>query len=100
MPATKPASLAFSPDGKRLVTGGMDRAVWVWDVASGRLVRALSAGKAHWPTSVAFTPDGARVTAAVREPEVTSCNRPPARSGLSRWPGAADSHFSSQFTEA
>src|SRR3712207_5667707 len=61
------SAAALTPDGKWLATGGMDRAVRVWDVASGRLVREFPTGKAHWPTSVAFTPDGARVTAAVRE---------------------------------
>lgn len=34
-------SVAFSPDGKRIVTGGADRSVRVWDTASSRELLAL-----------------------------------------------------------
>ncbi len=32
------ASLSFSGDGRRVASGGVDNAVWVWDVASGKPV--------------------------------------------------------------
>jgi WD40 repeat protein/serine/threonine protein kinase len=44
---------AFSPDGKALAAGSYT-AVTVWDVASGRVVRALPGGA----NCVAFSPDG------------------------------------------
>jgi RNA polymerase sigma factor (sigma-70 family) len=52
--------LAFSPDGKRLVSGGQDRTARLWDVATGKEVRRF-AGTAAPVKSVAFTPDGKRL---------------------------------------
>ncbi len=50
-------SLAFSPDGTRLVAGTWSRTVCVWDVGSLRSVRTFRAHPAAvW--SVAFSPDG------------------------------------------
>ena len=53
-------SVAYSPDGKLALSGGLDGSVKLWDVGSGRLLRNFEA-----PTggvdSVAFSPDGSRV---------------------------------------
>jgi WD40 repeat protein/serine/threonine protein kinase len=47
-------ALAFAPDGKTLATGGADRSVRVWDLASRRHLKLLGcSGK-----PVAFAPDG------------------------------------------
>jgi WD40 repeat protein len=48
------ASLAFSPDGRRLVTAGDDQALRVWDVDTHRELLTM----AEDASAVNFTPDG------------------------------------------
>ncbi|WP_424851994.1 trypsin-like peptidase domain-containing protein [Streptomyces sp. SAI-170] len=50
-------SVAFSPDGRTLATGGTDGAVRLWDVATGATRTTLS-GHPGGVSSVAFSPDG------------------------------------------
>jgi N-acyl-D-aspartate/D-glutamate deacylase len=50
-------ALAFSPDGKTLATGGADKAVRLWDVATGRTTLLLS-GHEDTVCAMAFSPDG------------------------------------------
>ncbi len=51
-------SLAFSPDGGRLISGGDEDAV-LWDVEKAKLLSRLK-GQRGYISSVGFTPDGAR----------------------------------------
>ncbi|KAK6966365.1 WD40 repeat-like protein, partial [Favolaschia claudopus] len=44
-------SVAFSPDGSRVVSGSRDQTVRIWDASAG----------AAWATSVAFSPNSSRV---------------------------------------
>jgi hypothetical protein len=51
-------SVAFSPDGRTLASGESDDSgVRLWDVASGRALRALT-GHTNGVDAVAFSPDG------------------------------------------
>ena len=50
-------SLAFSPDGKRIVSGSRDKVIKIWDTLNGRDLRSLR-GHTNTVNSVAFSPDG------------------------------------------
>ena len=50
-------SVAFSPDGKTILTGSDDNTARVWDAASGQELLVLK-GHDEWVRSVAFSPDG------------------------------------------
>ncbi|MGW3123695.1 hypothetical protein ACWDBW_42430 [Streptomyces sp. NPDC001107] len=54
-------SAAFSPGGRLLVAGSLDKSVQLWDVGNPRLPRPLGAALANssgWVLSLAFSPDG------------------------------------------
>jgi WD40 repeat protein len=53
-------SLAFSPDGKRLISGGWDNEALIWDVEGRKLLHRLR-GHTAAIQATAFTPDGQRV---------------------------------------
>jgi hypothetical protein len=62
--------LAFSPDSKTLVTGGLDGAVKWIDVAQGKVVKSLDVASRSGKTlgrveSLAFSPDGNLLAAGV-----------------------------------
>ena len=54
-------SVAFSPDGQRIVSGSDDSTVRVWDAATGQPVGQPLTGHTGAVTSVAFSPDGKRI---------------------------------------
>jgi len=60
--ALEVTSVAFSPDGKRLASGGNDNMAKIWDIA-GKELFALK-GHVGWVSSVAFSPDGQRLATA------------------------------------
>ncbi|MFM7737929.1 MAG: WD40 repeat domain-containing protein, partial [Planctomycetota bacterium] len=53
-------SVAFSPDGTRIVSGSGDSTLKLWDAASGEELKTLS-GHTDGVGSVAFSPDGTRI---------------------------------------
>jgi len=59
------APLAFSPDGKRLVSGGYQAAKF-WDVGSGKLLRSVKGSRGDI-ISIAVSPDGKLVAGASGE---------------------------------
>lgn len=51
-------SIAFSPDGTTLASGGWDNTIRIWDVATGQPIGSPYAGHTNHVHSVGFSPDG------------------------------------------
>ncbi|KAF5370260.1 hypothetical protein D9757_012015 [Collybiopsis confluens] len=54
-------SVAFSPDGTRIVSGSGDNSVRIWNAENGTAVGKPLQGHTDWVSSVAFSPDGTRI---------------------------------------
>ena len=54
-------SVAFSPDGTRIVSGSSDKTVRVWDADRGVQIGSPLEGHTSNVISVAFSPDGTRI---------------------------------------
>jgi WD40 repeat protein len=57
-------SVAFSPDGKTLASGGLDDTVIRWDVAKHQPIGQTLTGHTNAVESVAFSPDGKTLASA------------------------------------
>jgi len=62
-------TLAFSSDGKLLVTGSYDTTVRLWEVTSGKALRAFG-GHAHPVSSVSLSRNGATLATGTQEPSM------------------------------
>jgi WD40 repeat protein len=86
-------SLAFSPDGQRLLGSSLfNETVFVWNVATGRLVRTfdLEESRAHYrhAAAVAMSRDGKLVAAGLAQRAVSSGDVGPERGGITVWDAA------------
>ena len=55
------SSVAFSPDGRRIVSGSRDKTLRVWDAASHQRISVPLTGYTGGVETVAFSPDGKRI---------------------------------------
>lgn len=60
-------SLTFSVDGARVVSGGNDKVVRVWDVSTGLQVGATVEGHSDWVRAVAHSPNNKQVASGSRD---------------------------------
>jgi WD40 repeat protein len=55
------SSVAFSPDGQRIVSGGGDGSIRLWETATGKPIGEAFLVPQGNVDSVAFSPDGRRI---------------------------------------
>jgi WD40 repeat protein len=67
-------SVAFSKDGRMVVSGSDDRSVRIWNVETGKEVRTVKEHHLAKVTSVAFSPCGRRVVSASRDNTIRILN--------------------------
>jgi WD40 repeat protein len=53
--------VAYSPDGKKIVSGSSDNKIRVWDAETGILVSGPFEGHTDTVWSVAYSPDGKKI---------------------------------------
>jgi eukaryotic-like serine/threonine-protein kinase len=63
-------AIAFSSDGKQLVSGGGDGTGRIWDVATADEVYRTAPPAQGWVSAVALTPDGSTLLTGTQEGEV------------------------------
>ena len=68
-------SVAFSPDGKYVVSGSWDDTARVWEAATGEEVARMTHDDAVY--SVAFSPDGKYVVSGSRGWKPLACGKLP-----------------------
>jgi WD40 repeat protein len=56
-------AVAFSPDGKQLVSASDDKTVILWDAATGTALQTLT-DHSSWVSAVDFSPDGKQLVSA------------------------------------
>lgn len=66
-------SLAFSPDGQFLASGGEDNLVRLWRIETGELLATLTSHQ-NWVLSLAFNSDGSQLASTGVEPTVIVWN--------------------------
>ncbi|PPR04540.1 hypothetical protein CVT26_002507 [Gymnopilus dilepis] len=52
--------VAFSPDGRLIISGSDDSTIRIWDAETGNPLRSSLSGHTNWVYSVAFSADGKR----------------------------------------
>ena len=91
-------SVAFSPDGKRIVSGSGDKTVRVWDAATGQPIGAPLTGHTGAVSSVAFSPDGKRIVSGSSTRRCGCGTPPPANRSAQPLTGHTDSVYSVAFS--
>ncbi|EJF65001.1 hypothetical protein DICSQDRAFT_14200, partial [Dichomitus squalens LYAD-421 SS1] len=58
-------TVAYSPDGRRIVSGSLDKTLQLWDAETGEALYELSCDS--WVYRVAFSPDGRHIAIALSD---------------------------------
>jgi WD40 repeat protein len=57
----------FSPDGRFVLSGSVDKTLFLWNIDTAEIVRQFIGGHTDWVTAVAFSPDGRFVVSGSRD---------------------------------
>ena len=92
------SSVAFSPDGQRIVSGGVDDGtVRLWDAATGQPIGQPMTGHTDRVYSVAFSPDGQRIVSGSADNTVRLWD---ADTGQTRRPSTDRAHRTTVYSVA
>ncbi|KIM72106.1 hypothetical protein PILCRDRAFT_16443 [Piloderma croceum F 1598] len=64
-------SVAFSPDGSRIVSGSFDITIRLWDAETGDAIGKPLEGHSSHVNSVAFSPDGSHIVSGSLDETIT-----------------------------
>jgi tricorn protease-like protein len=89
-------AVAFTPDSKLLAAAGADRAIRIWEPATGKLVATVE-DHADWIFDVAFSPDGKQLVSASRDKtcKVFDVEK---KEALVTFPGHAQTVYTARFS--
>jgi len=59
-------AVAYSPDGKKIATGGLSGIINIWDASTGKELFKLK-GHNSWVNEIAFSPDEKRIATAAKD---------------------------------
>ena len=59
-------SVAYSPDGTKIISGSFDRTIKIWDANTGECLKTLE-GHSIYVYSVAYSPDGTKIISGSRD---------------------------------
>ena len=66
-------AVAFSPDGRALLSAGLDHKVCFWNLATGALITTINLDE-RWAASAIFAPDGRTVFAGLNNGAIALCS--------------------------
>jgi WD40 repeat protein len=90
-------SVAFSPDGRRIVTASWDKTARIWDAATGKPIGEPLKGHADRVVSAAFSPDGRRIVTASEDKTARMWDAATGQP-ISVFKGHADAVYSASFS--
>ncbi|KAF8879999.1 quinon protein alcohol dehydrogenase-like superfamily [Gymnopilus junonius] len=91
-------TVAFSPDGQRIVSGSDDATIRVWNAATGELEGIPITGHGNWIMCAVFSPDGQRILSGSDDGTVCIWNAATGEIEGSPFTGHTDSVISVAFS--
>ena len=62
-------SVAYSPDGTKIISGSRDKTIKIWDANTGECLKTLK-GHSDDLESVAYSPDGTKIISGSDDPTI------------------------------